>query len=118
PDDSLWVTEAHGYTITKVNPRNKNSRTVLDLNGLKDFTSPPVWPQGGLMGLALHPLLLSTKPYVYVALVYHYNTNAETPSNSSCAGSGPTGSTNPCFFKTKILRYTYNKTTGTLSSPV
>ena len=66
PDDSLWVTTAHGYTIVKVNPRNKNSRQVLDLNGLKDFTSPPVWPQGGLMGLALHPQLLSGKPYVYV----------------------------------------------------
>src|SRR4051794_16843813 len=64
PDDSLWVTESHGYTIVKVNPRNKNSRTVLDLNPLKDFTSPPIWPQGGLMGLALHPQLLSGKPYV------------------------------------------------------
>jgi len=120
PDDSLWVTEAHGYTIVKVNPGNKNARTLLDLNSLKNFTaaSAPVWPQGGLMGLALHPQLLTGKPYVYVALVYHYNSNAETPSNSSCAGSGPTGSNNPCFFKTKILRYTYNTTTHSLGSPV
>ncbi len=120
PDDSLWVTEAHGYTIVKVNPRNKGKRTVLNLNGLKDFTasSVPIWPQGGLMGLALHPQLLSGKPYVYLALVYHYNTNAETPGNSSCASSGPTGSNNPCYFKTKILRYTYNAANGTLGSPV
>jgi len=118
PDDSLWITESHGYTIVKVNPRNKNSRTVLDLNGLKDFTSPPIWPQGGLMGLALHPQLLTGKPYVYVALVYHYNTNAESPGNSACAGSGPTGSNNPCYFKTKILRYTYNIAAGILGSVV
>ncbi|HEY4147442.1 MAG TPA: PQQ-dependent sugar dehydrogenase [Chitinophagaceae bacterium] len=119
PDDSLWVTEAHGYLITKVNPRNKGKRTVLDLNSLKDFTSSvTIWPQGGLMGLALHPLLLSGKPYVYVALVYHFNTNAETPGNSACASPGPTGSNNPCYFKTKILRYTYNIANGTLGSPV
>src|SRR5882724_4992226 len=120
PDDSLWVTEAHGYTITKVNPRNKGKRTILDLNSLTNFaaTSPPVWPQGGLMGLALHPQLLTGKPYVYVALVYHYNTGAETPSNSLCTGSGPIGSNNPCYFKSKILRYTWNPANGTLTSPV
>src|SRR5579862_3556680 len=82
PDDSLWITEAHGYTIVKVNPRNKGSRTVINLNGLINFTSSTaiIWPQGGLMGLALHPQLLSGKPYVYVALVYHQNTNTDNPS--------------------------------------
>src|ERR1700704_3523130 len=63
PDDSLWVTEAHGYVISKVNPRTGGKRVLKDLNSLKDFISPTVWPQGGLMGMALHPQLLSGKPY-------------------------------------------------------
>ena len=73
-------------------------------------------PQGGLMGLALHPQLLTGKPYVYVALVYECIPQRGSPNNSSCAGSG--SSTNqPCYYKTKILRYTYNTVTHSLGSP-
>ena len=37
PDDSLWVTEAHGYRIWKIHPGDKGSRMVQDLNSLKNF---------------------------------------------------------------------------------
>ena len=29
PDDSLWVTEARGYKITKVDPQTGGKRTIL-----------------------------------------------------------------------------------------
>src|SRR6185437_1634550 len=57
PDDSLWVTASHDYKVYKIHPGNKGSRLLLDMTGMKDFTSGSVtaWPQGGLMGLAIHP---------------------------------------------------------------
>src|SRR5688500_18824558 len=74
PDDSLWVTESRGYFVTKVHPNTGGKRVVLNLQGMKvNFNRPDKtggqWPQGGLMGLALHPQLLSGKPYVYLAYV-------------------------------------------------
>ena len=39
-----------------------------------------------------------------------------SPNNDSCAGSGSV-TNQPCFYKTKILRYTYNTTTHSLGSP-
>jgi aldose sugar dehydrogenase len=74
-------------------------------------------PQGGLMGLALHPQLLTGKPFVYVALVYDvYPDTGPAPNNSNCAGSGSI-TNQSCFYKTKILRYTYNTVTHKLGSP-
>jgi aldose sugar dehydrogenase len=97
PDDSLWVTEAKGYKVWKIHPRNKGSRSVLDLNSDKNFTEASAqWPQGGLMGLTIHPDFNSGKRYVYLAYVYNL-------------GSCPAGS--PCYFSTKIVRYDY-PTTG------
>jgi aldose sugar dehydrogenase len=108
PDDSLWVTEARGYKVTKVHSRNGGKRTVLSLAGNKDFNRPDIsggqWPQGGLMGMALHPKLLTGKPYVYLAYVYQFD---------NCL-SGSAG----CFFWTRIVRYTYNIANGTLGSAV
>ncbi len=122
PDDSLWVTEAHRYRIWKIHPGNKGSRVLLDLNGLTTFNyyAPPNGypaPQGGLMGLAIHPQLLSGKPYVFVALVYDVYPKTGTPNNNACAGAGSV-TNQPCYYKTKIIRYTYNLTTHTLGSPV
>jgi PQQ-dependent dehydrogenase (s-GDH family) len=121
PDDSLWITEAHRYRIWKIHPGNKGSRVLLDLSSLASFDyydMPNGYPapQGGLMGLALHPQLLSGKPFVYVALVYDVYPTSGSPNNNNCAGSGSI-SNQPCYFKTKILRYTYNTATHTLGSP-
>ncbi len=121
PDDSLWITEAHRYRVWKIHPGNKGNRILLDLSSLATFdyyNMPNGYPapQGGLMGMALHPLLLSGKPYVYLALVYDMYGTIGTPNNSSCAGAGSV-TNQPCYYKTKILRYTYNTVTHTLGSP-
>lgn len=120
PDDSLWVTESRSYKITKVSPVNGNKRTILDLSNNKNFYqfidgmgnryarvggSNKPWPQGGLQGLALHPQLLTGKPYVYVAYVYRWDSTSVTANGGD-------------FFTTKIERYTYNTVTKTLGSPV
>jgi len=122
PDDSLWVTEAHRYRIWKIHPGNKGNRVLLDLRSLTTFNyyDPPSGypaPQGGLMGLALHPMLLSGKPYVYVALVYDVYPKTGSPNNSNCSGSGSI-TNNPCYYKTRIIRYTYNLVSHALGSPV
>lgn len=122
PDDSLWITEAHRYRIWKIHPFDKGNRILLDLNSEATFNyyKPPNGypsPQGGLMGLAIHPKLLTGSPYVFVALVYDLYGTTGTPNNSNCAGSGsPTNE--PCYYKTEILRYTYNLVTHSLSTPV
>lgn len=105
PDDSLWVTESHAYKVWKIHPGNKGARMVLDLNSAKDFTSADAnpWPQGGLMGLAVHPQFHAGKPWVYMAYVYHL-TGCATGSNGKY-----------CSYKTKIVRYRYSLVDGSLT---
>jgi PQQ-dependent dehydrogenase (s-GDH family) len=106
PDDSLWVTASHDYKIWKIHPGNKGSRLLLDLNSMKDFTAATAnpWPQGGLMGLAIHPGFYTGKPWVYVAYVYHLI------GCSTCAGST---SGARCSYNTQIVRFSYSN--GTLT---
>lgn len=109
PDDSLWVTESHAYIVSRIDPISGVKTNLINLSSKKNFTSPPKWPQGGLMGLALHPTMYSewpspSKPYIYLAYVYQYN-----------ASSGCSNGTGPCNFKTKIVRYTYDRSTHSLS---
>ena len=101
PDDSLWVTASHDYKIWKIHPGNKGARLLLDMNSLKDFTAANAnpWPQGGLMGLAIHPGFYTGKPWVYVAYVYHLI------GCSTCAGST---SGARCSYNTQIVRFSYN----------
>lgn len=103
PDNHLWTTEARGYLVSRVNPADGSQSILLDLSNKKNFTNfPTVSPQGGLMGLALHPQLLTGKPYVYLAYVYQFD---------NCK-QGKDG----CFFKTKVVRYTYNANAQTLTN--
>ena len=86
---------------------------ILIAEATFDYYKPPNGypaPQGGLMGLAIHPKLLRGSPYVFVALVYDLYGTTGTPNNSNCAGSGSL-TNQPCYYKTKILRYTYNLVT-------
>ncbi|HTI94695.1 MAG TPA: PQQ-dependent sugar dehydrogenase [Puia sp.] len=107
PDDSLWVTESHAYKIWKIHPGNKGSRMVLDMNTAfyKDFNSTTAnpWPQGGLMGLAVHPQFRTGKPWVYIAYVYHL-VGCATGSNGKY-----------CSYKTKVARYRYSFSDGSLT---
>lgn len=111
PNDSLWVTENKAYLVRRVNIANGMKTTLLNLRtadpsiNFNEGTSD--WPQGGLMGMALHPNLYSSdpavraaKPWVYIAYVYN---------------KGTCSSPNGCFYTTKIVRYTYNG--SSLSSP-
>lgn len=104
PDGFLWVTEAHSYQITRVDPVTGNAQLLIDLSNRKNFenfTGADVWPQGGLQGIAFHPNF-NTNPYFYVAYVYDFD---------SCLSD-----TRGCFFKTKIVRYNYNMGTNVLSN--
>ena len=103
PDDSLWVTEAKSYKVIKIHPGNKGKREIIDLSDDKNFPNCsgggcPIWPQGGMMGLAIHPDFNAGKRYVYVAYVYRRN------------GSCPSGTSSPCYYNTKIVIFLYPNT--------
>jgi PQQ-dependent dehydrogenase (s-GDH family) len=132
PHDSLWVTENKAYLVSRVNIANGSKTVLLDLlgtsgdktinfaqtssasnkkTGLPKRVVPAIWPQGGLMGMALHPALYSTdpavrnaKPWVYISYVYYYFNDGTCSSNT------------PCYFYTKIVRYNYSG--SSLSNPV
>lgn len=110
PDDSLWVTENAAYIVSRINPATGGKSQIIDLSSKKNFTNPPKWLQGGLMGMVLHPSMYSewpnpSKPYVYLAYVYKYN-----------ATSGCSNGTGPCNFKTNIVRYNYDRATHSFSN--
>jgi glucose/arabinose dehydrogenase len=127
PNDSLWVTENKAYLVSRINVANGSKTVLLNLLGNSgdntiNFSEtgggnkpkrvkPAQYPQGGLMGLALHPALYSSdpairraKPWVYIAYVYHY------------VISGGCSSSSPCYYYTKIVRYNYGG--STLTNPV
>lgn len=104
PNDSLWVTENRAYLISRVSITNGNKTQLVDLRATDptiNFTSGSgTQPQGGLMGLAIHPNLYSSdasvraaKPWVYAAYVYN---------RGSCPGTNTS-----CIFTTKIVRFDY-----------
>ena len=127
PDNMLWITEARGYKVDRMDPNTGTKTTVLDLNSASsDLTawgadslravnltstsnwnaSASNWPQGGLAGLALHPKFLDgtgLHDYVYVSYVHRYLT--------TLSGSGG------IYFRNKIVRFTYNSVTQKLGSP-
>ena len=82
PNDSLWVTENRSYLISRINIATGAKTVLADLRATDasiNFTSAaPNQPQGGLMGLAIHPNLYSSnaavraaKPWVYAAYVFN-----------------------------------------------
>ena len=114
PDNFLWVTESREYRVSRIDPVTGNKQVLLDLNGEKDFTrydnlpqylnGGKTWPEGGLMGMALHPQLLKGKPYVYLAYLFRFD-HAEKNFGG-------------CYFSTRIVRYTYHPDQQKLSDPV
>jgi trimeric autotransporter adhesin len=119
PDDSLWVTEAKGYKVKKISTVNGGQRTVLDISFGSTFL--PVAersynaqfsiasnnPQGGLMGLAIHPDFMkpvNPKKFIFVAYVHTYNSTA--------------GGNAGVFYTNRLVRFTYNTTTNKFDSPM
>ncbi len=113
PNDSLWVTENRAYLISRISIATGAKTVLVDLRATDasiNFTAAVANPpQGGLMGLVIHPNLYSSdpgvraaKPWVYAAYVYN---------RGSCPGNGTS-----CIYTTKIVRYTYSG--NTLNSPV
>lgn len=129
-EDSLWITENKTYKIRKMSP-NGNSRVILDLSETGSFpsfrrtfnSSQNPWPQGGMMGFAIHPqFLASSNPqnYVYVAYVRAFvgagpaggvRTTVTNPNNGGEAVKGD-------LFTTFLVRFTYDAVNKTLGSPV
>ncbi len=112
PDNNLWVTESKGYRVYRINPATGVRDTVLNISQGSTFLPPGdqtfncqfnngAGAQGGLAGLALHPrFLAATSPqnFVYISYV-HTQINAN-------------------FFTNRLVRFTYNTSTGRLESPV
>lgn len=121
PDNYLWVTEAHGYRVSRIDPATGTKKVLLDLSHERLFPrydkvpdqvdGGKPWPQGGLMGMALHPQLLQGKPYVYLAYLYRF-------AGASQPGKGGAPNYGGYFFTTRIVRYEYQAQTQTLASPV
>jgi PQQ-dependent dehydrogenase (s-GDH family) len=121
PDGFLWITEAKGYTVSRINPVNGAKTLLLDLTHDRNFSRYDTlsderdggkpWPQGGLMGMALHPRLLLGKPFVYLAYLYHF-------SGADSTGKGSKANYGGYFFKTKLVRYEYDVQTQRLSKPM
>jgi len=97
PDGFLWVTESKGYRVLRIEPTSGKQQVLADLNAERRFGAKPR-PQGGLMGMALHPLMQQGKPFVYLAYVNRYQGENR--------------------FSLRIVRYTYDHNTAQLIKPI
>jgi PQQ-dependent dehydrogenase (s-GDH family) len=121
PDNYLWLTEAKGYRVSRLDPATGTKTVLLDLSHAREFprydrTPDAVdggkpWPQGGLMGMALHPQLLQGQPYVYLAYIYRF-------AGASQPGKGGVPNYGGYFFTTRLVRYDYQARTQQLTNPV
>lgn len=113
PDDHLWVTESKTYKVLRLNPENGETETLADLSTERDFhrdgENNEPWPQGGLMGMALHPEFLQGKPYVYLALVHEFIGDYGKDAPLEDQGT---------YFKTKLMRFSYEPENGNLTEPM
>jgi trimeric autotransporter adhesin len=113
PDNYLWITEAKGYKVNRMNPVTGAKQIVLDVSQGSTFL--PVAdqpfnaqfniatnnPQGGFAGLALHPNFTGAaggQNYVYVSYVHTWISGVA--------------------YTNRIVRFQYNPATNKLESPV
>jgi PQQ-dependent dehydrogenase (s-GDH family) len=121
PDGYLWLTEAKGYRVSRLDPTTGTKTVVLDLSAERQFPrydrvpdqvdGGKPWPQGGLMGMALHPQLLQGQPYVYLAYLYRF-------AGASQPGKGGRPNYGGYFFTTRLVRYEYQPQAQKLANPV
>jgi PQQ-dependent dehydrogenase (s-GDH family) len=119
PDDHLWVTESKGYRLSRINPVTGSKVVLLDLNDQRKFprydkmgkqAGGKPWPQGGLMGMALHPQILTGKPYVYLLYVHSFE-------GAGKEGDGCAVNFGGCSFKARLVRYEYQAAPQKLVNP-
>lgn len=120
PDHYLWVTEEKTYRVSRLDPSTGRREVVLALAGDRHFprydsigeerTEKP-WPEGGLMGMAVHPDLLKGKPWVYLVYISRFK-GVDSP------GSGCALNHRGCFFTAKLVRYTWDRSMQRLVDPV
>ncbi|MDB5505363.1 MAG: L-sorbosone dehydrogenase, partial [Devosia sp.] len=108
PDDSLWVTERVGGRITRINPVDGTKTTAIDI---AEVSAPG--GQDGLLGLALHPELLTGTGNDYVYAAYTYVDKARGPDETVADPYNPYR-----FLYAKIVRLSYDAATGLLRDPV
>ncbi len=135
-DGFLWITVAKDYKVLRINPATGAITTVLDISpGASGYLTTTEhtnynrpswtqdatvgWPQGGMMGLALHPDFMNPitpKKYVFVAYVRQQDSlRANNPSGGYTL---PPGSAIGQYYRNFLVRFTYNTITGKLESPV
>jgi PQQ-dependent dehydrogenase (s-GDH family) len=98
PDDMLWVTERAGRRVTRIDPRSGEKRVAVTIDEVLVDDQ-----HQGLLGMALHPELLSGSDFVFVAYTY-----------DSTAGDGD-DQDDP---RAKVVRFTYDEETGSLYDPM
>jgi PQQ-dependent dehydrogenase (s-GDH family) len=108
PDNYLWVTERTGGSIIRVNPADGSRKLAIHF---PDAVSPG--GQDGILGLALHPGLLKEKGSDYVYTAYTYIDKGRPPRLTVIDPSSPYR-----YLFTKIVRVSYEPTTGVLDHPL
>ncbi|HVY52481.1 MAG TPA: glucose/sorbosone family PQQ-dependent dehydrogenase [Devosia sp.] len=108
PDGYLWVTERTAGKIDRINPADGSVSVAAEF---PESYAPG--GQDGLLGLALHPELLKGTGKDYVFTAYTYVDRARGPDDTVTDPGSPYR-----FLYTKIVRLTYNASTGKLSDPI
>ncbi len=121
PDHHLWITESKSYKVLRINPKNGEKQVLLDLSNSRNFPrydkltdetdGGKPWPQGGLMGMALHPDLLKGKPFVYLAYIHSF-------SGAARPGKGEESNHQGYNFTARLVCYEYDVKSSRLINPV
>jgi PQQ-dependent dehydrogenase (s-GDH family) len=101
PNEKLWVTERTAGRITEIDPANGTKRTLIDL---PEVSAPG--GQDGLLGLAIN----ADGTHAYAAYTYVDEARGADPVVTDPASPYR-------FLYTKLVRLTYDPTTGTLTDP-
>lgn len=97
PDDLLWVTERTGARILRVRPQDGSIASTFPIDEVLQSSA-----QDGLLGLALHPSLMSDANQRYVYVAYTYDADP---------GDGVRR-------RTKLRRFTFDPATESLGEPL
>lgn len=108
PDDFLWVTERTAGRVVRIAPINGR---VIEALTIDEVAAPG--GQDGLLGMALDPDLLKGRGRDYAYVGYTYVDQARGPDVTVPDPESPYR-----FLYAKIVRFTYEGTTGHLVDPV